>query len=76
MVDSELVLSYLIRIQGRNYHLFAGGGGGVFGEFALPNFIIPCEIIGLRVQKSFFFGGGVFVFPTSGVAAWVVRGGR
>ena len=34
-----------------------GRGGGVFGEFALPNFIIPCEVIGVQVQK-FFFGGG------------------
>ena len=60
-------------IQGRNYHLF-DWGGGVFGKFALPNFIILCEMIGVRVQKSFFFGGGVCL-PTSGVAARVVGGG-
>ena len=34
-----------------------GRGGGVFGEFALPNFIIPCEVIGVQVQKYFFLGG-------------------
>ena len=33
-------------------------GGGVFGEFAQPNFIIPCEVIGVRVKKFFFFWGG------------------
>ena len=31
----------------------------MFGEFALPNFIIPCEVIGVRVKK--FFGGGAGV---------------
>ena len=47
----------------------------MFGEFALPNFIIPCEVIGVRVKK--FFGGGgrrAFVCLTSGVAARVVGG--
>ena len=33
---------------------------GVFGEFALPNYIIPCGVIGVRVKNFFFvWGGGV-----------------
>ena len=60
------------RPQGRNYLLFAGG---LFGEFALPNFIIPCEVIGVRFKQfSSLAGGGgeegwAFIYPTSGVAA-------
>ena len=40
--------------RGRNYHFLLGGG--LFGEFTLANFIIPCEVIGVRVKK--FLGGG------------------
>ena len=52
-----------------------GGGGGVFGESAKPNFILPCEVIGGRVKNSFFVGGGAaLVYPTSDVAARVAGG--
>ena len=57
--NSVAIIGYKMHLtgchdQGRNYHLFVGGG--VFGEFALPNFIIPCEVIGVRLKK--FFEGG------------------
>ena len=52
------MMSMRYYLQGRNYHLFAGGGGGVFGEFALPNVIIPCEVIGVRFKKFSSLAGG------------------
>ena len=48
--------------------------GGVFGAFALPNFIIACKVIGVVVKKFFWGGGQAFVCPRSGVAARVVVG--
>ena len=72
--EMEHIAKVTLIYQERSYHLFVGvEGGGGFGEFALPNFIIPCEVIGVRVKK-IFGEGRAFVGPKKGVAATVVGG--